>query len=242
MRKYLSLFNLYARVNFWKVFWLFMAMTVAEIVLFFTHGAAEEAYLYDALMRIPTVAVIRMGAWVLYSVLIASMTDKGGRMNNLILRLGISEKTVYWIHVVYNTLIVTLFFLLQGLVYLLYCGIYAYVTPGELDPMSVFAAAYQHPVFHRFFPLHNVVTWMENVILILGFGICTAANPVRARRKMLNINSFILFVFAVTTLTVSNTNYLGYESLVFVMPFTLFCVFFSLWGVLSLEVDDYGKT
>ena len=242
MKKQLSILMLLVRSTVCKALLIFAAMTVSQIILFFVFGAAEELYLLNALNRIPSIYVVVAGLWLIYFVLSSALKDKGGRMNNLILRLGISEKRIYWIHVVCNTLVFGLFFMVQGLVYLLLCGIYDWVTPGTLDPMTVFVTSYQHSLFHRFFPLNNVVAWLTNMVLVFGLSICTAAVPVRQRRRYSSTSSYCLMVYASSLLfTYIGGEHLGYSSFGTTFLVVLFCAFISLWGVLTLEVDDYGK-
>ena len=88
MKKHISVFQLMIRSSIWKILLILGAMAVSQVVLFFAMGAGEETYLLDALKRVPSSAVVLLGLALLSSSLAIPLSDRGGRMNNLILRLG----------------------------------------------------------------------------------------------------------------------------------------------------------
>lgn len=243
MKRHISILQLIARTSFWKVLLVLCAMTVSQVLLFFVMGAGEEPYLLDAMQRVPSFAVVLIGLILLSCALYIPMSDRGGRMNNLILRLGLTEKQIFWIHVMYNVLIYSLFVMAQALTMLLLCLIHDWVTPGDMDPMAVFVTSYQHPLFHRFFPLHNVVGWINHLILIVGMSICTAAYPIRQRHRFGSLCTNIMTAYAaVYYCGLVEGDYLHFSEMALPFIVTLILVAICLYGVLTLEVDDDGKT
>ena len=243
MKKHISVFNLMARVSLRKIFLILLAMIATQVILFFMMGAGEEACLLDALERIPSSAVVFFGLILVSAALSIPFADRGGRMNNLILRLGLSEKEIFWIHVLFCAISYCLFILVQALTMILLSLIYDWVTPGTMDPITVFVTSYQHPLFHRFFPLHDLVGWANHLLLVTGLSICTAAYPIKQRHRYNSISTTIMLVFAANHYTsLDMGDHLNGSQIAFPI-FMLLCVLpICLYGVLSMEVDDYGKT
>lgn len=243
MKKHISVFQLMIRSSIWKILLILGAMAVSQVVLFFAMGAGEETYLLDALERVPFSAVVLLGLALLSSALAIPLSDRGGRMNNLILRLGLPEKRIFWLQVVFNAMAYGLFIITQGLIMVLLCLIHDWITPGDMDPMAVFVTSYQHPLFHRFFPLHDVLEWINHLILIAGLSICTAAYPMRQRHRFNSFCSTVMLVFAVNYYCSLDAGaHLEGSKLMLTVILTLCVVTVCLFGVLSMEVDEYGKT
>lgn len=241
MKKHISVFLLMVRTSIWKALLILAAMAVAQVALFFIMGAGEQAYLLDALERIPSSYVVIVGLNLLAAGLYAPLSDQGGRMNHLILRLGLPEKRIFWIQVLVNAGIYGLFIMGQGMIMLLLCMIYDWVTPGNLDPMAIFVTSYQHPLFHRFFPLHNPVGWINHLILVTGLSICTAAFPMRQRHRYNNACSIIMTVYAALYYGSLAGDHLHSSEMLFPSLTTAILVIAVLFSVMTMEVDDYGK-
>lgn len=243
MKKHISVFNLMTRVSLRKILLILLAMAVSQVILFFVMGAGEETYLLDALQRIPSSVVVYIGLFLMLLALCTPLSDRGGRMNNLILRLGLSEKNIYWLHVLFCAMAYWLFIMAQALIMILLCLIHDWVTPGDMDPMAVFVTSYQHPLFHRFFPLHDLIGWVNHLLLVAGLSICTAAQPIKQRHRYNSICTAIMLVFAVNHFSSLDAfDHLHFFQIVLTF-FVMICVVpICLYGVLSMEVDDYGKT
>lgn len=243
MKRQISFFKLTVRTSIWKILVVLCAMTISQVLLFFVMGAGEEAYLLDALERVPSAVVVWGSLWLLTAILCIPMSDRGGRMNNLVLRLGLSEKRIFWIQVVYNVVAYSLFVMVQGLTMVLLSLIYDWVTPGTLDPMAVFVTSYQHPLFHRFFPLHNLMGVINALLMVAGLSICTAAFPTRQRHRMNSFSTFLMAVYAALYFcALPGADHLGYSEMVIHFMVIVILIPISLYGVMSLEVDDDGKT
>lgn len=243
MKKHISVFNLMTRVSLRKILLILLAMAVSQVILFFVMGAGEETYLLDALQRIPSSVVVYIGLFLMLLALCTPLSDRGGRMNNLILRLGLSEKEIFWLHVLFCAMSYCLFIMAQALIMVLLCLIHDWVAPGTMDPMAVFVTSYQHPLFHRFFPLHDLLGWVNHLLLVAGLSICTAAQPIKQRHRFNSSCTVLMLVFAANHYTdLDMGSHLHYAGAI-IPFFMLICVVpICLYGVLSMEVDDYGKT
>lgn len=241
MKRYVSVFMLMIRMSIWKVLLTFFAMAAVQVGLFFTTGAGEQQYLLDALNRIPFTAVIDLAFGVLCFSLVTPWGDRGGRMNNLILRLGVPEKHIYWLQVLFFFLAFWMFIMVQGLIMVLLCCIHGWITPGQLDPMAIFVTSYQHPVFHRFFPLHDLMAWADHMLLVLGLSICSAAFPMRQRHRRGSLSFIVMLFYAMTQFASMDNSHLSGASMMMSF-FVVICVVpVCLNGILSMEVDDDGK-
>ena len=162
-------------------------------------------------------------------------------MNNLILRLGVPEKHIFWLQVLFFFLVFWMFILVQGLIMILLCFIFDWVTPGQLDPMAIFVTSYQHPVFHRFFPLHDLMAWTDLLLLVTGLSICNAAFPMRQRHRRGSMCTTVMLIYGMTQFASIDNIHLSGASMT-VSLFVVMCVVpVCLYGVLTMEVDDDGK-
>ena len=241
MKRYVSVFMLMVRMSIWKVLLTLFAMAAVQVGLFFITGAGEQQYLLDALNRIPFTIVILISLSVLCFALVTPWGDRGGRMNNLILRLGVPEKHIFWLQVLFFFLVFWMFILVQGLIMILLCFIFDWVTPGQLDPMAIFVTSYQHPVFHRFFPLHDLMAWTDLLLLVTGLSICNAAFPMRQRHRRGSMCTTVMLIYGMTQFASIDNIHLSGASMT-VSLFVVMCVVpVCLYGVLTMEVDDDGK-
>ena len=241
MKRYVSVFMLMVRMSFGKILMTLFAMAAVQVGLFFITGAGDQQYLLDALNRIPFTIVVLISLSVLCFVLVTPWGDRGGRMNNLILRLGVPEKHIFWLQVLFFFLAFWMFILVQGLIMILLCFIFDWVTPGQLDPMAIFVTSYQHPVFHRFFPLHDLMAWTDLLLLVTGLSICNAAFPMRQRHRRGSMCTTVMLIYGMTQFASIDNIHLSGASMT-VSLFVVMCVVpVCLYGVLTMEVDDDGK-
>ena len=243
MKKQISVFQLMVRTSLWKVLLIMLGLLATQFVLFFVLGAGEEQYLLDVLERLPYWP-IGIGLYLISAALYIPLSDRGGRMNNLILRLGLSEKQIYWIQVLFNALVYTMFLVAQAMTMILLCLIHDWVTPGTMDPMSILVTSYQHPVFHRLFPLHDLVSWFNLLVLVTGMSICTAAYPMRQRHRFGSVCTVFMVAYASSYFCSlpDLSDHLYVTEFLLPLLFTICVCAVSLGGVYTMEVDDYGKT
>ena len=162
-------------------------------------------------------------------------------MNNLILRLGVPEKHIFWLQVLFFFLVFWMFILVQGLIMILLCCVHDWVTPGQMDPMAIFVTSYQHPVFHRFFPLHDLMAWTDLLLLVTGLSICSAAYPMRQRHRRGSLSTIMMLIYAMTQFASMDNIHLSGSSMMLSLCVVICIVPVCLYGVLSMEVDDDGK-
>ena len=242
MKKHISIFMLMVRTSIWKVLLILLGLVTTQVVLFLVLGAGQEPYLLDALERLPYFP-LWISFFLVSCALYMPLSDRGGRMNNLILRLGLSEKRIFWIQVLVNALVYLLFLGTQAMIMLLLCAIYNWMTPGKMDLMTIFVTSYQHPMFHRVFPLHDLVGWGNLLVLVAGLSICTAASPIRQRHRFNSLSTTIMTAFAAFHFCspMDLSDHLDFSEFILPVIFTICLVPVCLMGVLSMEVDESGK-
>lgn len=240
MKKHISILMLLCRSSIYPVLLVLAGMAVSETALFYTLGR-EEASLLDALSEVPF-AVIAGIAIILTAVFLSrALCDRGGKLNNTIQRLGISEKGVFAWQVFYNILVFILLFTVQALVMVMLSLYYIHENPDLVNQHTLFVTAYQHPHFHTFFPLENLLGWLCNGLLIAGLGICTAAYPFRQRHGMRSISTVMMVLLALFYLFLQGEeSHLDMDTIVYIAIGSIILIFSSLAGVLSTEVDDYA--
>jgi len=241
MKQYLSPLMLVVRHSIYKVLWIFGIMILGETAFFLISGIHSH-HLYHALNEIPA-EVFLYGAIVLLAIILShALCDRGGKMNNTILRLGISEQALYWLQAIYNTLVFALLFMLQGLLFVLFSLLYGAANPEGYNVQSILVTSYQHWTFHVVFPQDNVLCLITGLMISIGLGICTAAYPMRQRHGMRSITTAVMLVLALLcTFMQEEGGHLDISvSLVYGLIPCLLCIGSSLCGVLTMEVDDHG--
>lgn len=241
MKKYLSAAMLVIRYSLYPVLWILGLMVLGEVGMFLFSGGLGESNLYRAVQDI-SAHYFFYGALVLTSIVLSrALCDKGGRMNNTILRLSLSEKQLFGIQAAYNTFVYLLLFLIQGLVFILLSLWYSSVHPEAMNQQTIFVTAYQHWMFHTFFPLDNLFVKMMMGFLAMALGICTAAYPMRQRHGKRSFSTVFMVLFALFYFYLQcEGNHLDYSALVYTLCPGIFCIVSALVGTLTMEVDENG--
>ena len=239
VKKVISVCMLIVRCNIYPVLAVLGGMVLAETVAFFFLGLGEEN-LYRALSEVPFQAIFSVTLILLSAILIRTLCDRGGKLNNTMQRLQISETAVFWLQAGYNILVFSLLFMVQALVFIGVCVWYAQVHPALANHQSVFIAAYDHPLFHCVFPLDNVLCWVCLVLLIVGLGICSAAYPFRQRRGRRSITTFLMMLLVFFYLYIQREDHhLSVNAAVYAIPAAVLFAGVSLADVLGIEEEAY---
>lgn len=235
MKKYLSVCMLFVRSSIYGVLGLLLGSGIGQAVLFAMDGL-DASSLNWALAGTPPYASIVITLGLLCGMLNGPFCDKGGRMNNTLQRLSISEKQIFWMQALSNALMITLFFLFQGLMFVLLSFWY----DPEVSLLEVLVVSYQNPLFHCFFPLDNWLVMVTNAAMIAGLAICCAAYPMRQRHGRQSITTFLMIlVFGFYLFLQKEEDHLHSGYCILAICVTLYCIASALVGTMTLEVDDY---
>lgn len=236
MKKYLSVFMLFVRSSLYGVLGLLLGSGISQAVLFAMDGLDDSSLVW-ALSGNPSFASIVVTLGLLCGMLNGSFCDRGGNMNNTLQRLEISEKMVFWMQAMSNAVMLTLFFLFQGLLFL----IFAYWYDPDVSLLEILVVSYDNALFHCFFPLDNWVAMAANAALIAGLAICCAAYPMRQRHGRQSITTFLMILVCGFYLFLQKEDdHLHMGFCIGAICVTLYCIASALFGTMTLEVDDYG--
>lgn len=225
---------LFVRSSIYPVLGLLIGTGTGQAILF-AFKSLDAQNLERALSRTPFFSGIVITLGLLCGTLNGSFCDRGGKMNNTLQRLSISEKQVFWMQAISNALMIALFFLFQGLLFVAFCFWY----DPDVSMLTILVTAYQHPMFHTFFPLDNLLAMAVNLMLIIGLGICTAAFPMRQRHNRQSITTFLMLLAACFYLFLQReSGHMDMGNQIMIILVTLYCIIVSLCGTMSLEVDD----
>lgn len=236
MKKYVSVFMLFVRSSIYGVLGLLLGMGIGQAIIFAFDGL-KASNLEWALSQQPSFSGIVITLGLLCGMLNSPFCDRGGRMNNTLQRLNISEKQVFWMQAAANGLMIMLFFLFQGLMFVLFCFWY----DPEVDFLTILVVAYDNPLFHTFFPLGNWMVVLTNLIVIAGLAICCAAYPMRQRHNKQSITTFLMLLVSFFYLYLQKEgDHLEVGYCILIMLASTYCITVALCGTMSLEVDDYA--
>ena len=235
MKKYVSVFMLFVRSSIYGVLGLLIGMGIGQGILFAMDGL-HAANLAWALHSKPSFSGIVITLGLLCGMLNGPFCDRGGKINNTLQRLSISEKQIFWMQAAANGLMITLYFLFQGLLFVLFSFWY----DPQVDLLTILVVSYDNPLFHTFFPLGNWMVILTNLIVIVGLAICCAAYPMRQRHNKQSITTFLMILVSFFYLFLQKEGdplEVGYCVLIILAA--IYCITVALCGTMSLEVDDY---
>ena len=199
MKKQLSVFNLMATSSIYKITGLFALMGIIEFFLFrmiMLAGPAETGTFHIEYVfqnsRIPWVFA---AAFVLLTILLClTGYETSSKQGYTLMRLSVSEKQVFGIQALYNTLCYILFCSIQLLIVFLLGFYFTKNAPAEyVTNQTMFLAFYRSDFLHALLPYEDIIIWVKNILLVLSLGICTAGFTM-AQRKGKRAYELILII------------------------------------------------
>ena len=208
MKKHLSVFGLFARSSFFKVFLILLAMCVVEIAFFrFELRDALEAYeivgsgmpsLERMFMRAATNVYFRIALFLISFVICLPGCNFKSNTGYTLRRLSISEGAVFFHQAAYNALIYIMLIAVQLVTVFGLSQYYLSVAPEEcISNQTVFLAFYRNDFLHSLLPLEDVGLWIRNGLLVITFGLATAEYPYRQRRHKFSPTALALVVYTI---------------------------------------------
>lgn len=182
MKRYLSVFGLAARSSFWQgLALMIVSVALAGAVLYLTPGSAPVHYVDEygadqtyeddlALSELPKAskmaAPLAGGLGGLCSVLAKSGGGKGAKTGYTMRRLQVREGTACLLWVVYDFMMLLLFWALAALV------IFGVMTlrmknmpePNGIGPQSLILAYYGSTLLHNLLPAGDALAWVSHAV------------------------------------------------------------------------------
>lgn len=195
MKKYISIFELFTRSTIYKILLVFAAMGAAQVFMF--HRAMPEWFPADSyhlnfqaieyytleymVDRSKSAIFLGIAFVVITAILCWNGCDIGSKSSYTIQRLQVTEKKIFIMQSIYNSLCYLLLLGTQIGVFFIQSSLYAQ-RAGHLTNQTIFLAFYRNDFMHSVLPLEGTVRWGINILIVLGCGISAAMFTYRQRR------------------------------------------------------------
>jgi hypothetical protein len=185
MRKYLSVFGLYARSTLIKAILVIIGTCGIQALLLWLRYrklSGEGACLIEECVMNSGVQIVLLLAFLLLTALLCIPGAAGGTRYTLE-RLRVSEKTAFALHAV--TAMFTYFMLWAAQVCLFYAFAvwFARTASPAAGEQAIFLAFYRNDLMHSLLPLQTAELWVRNVLFVVVMGLVAAETPLLARKK-----------------------------------------------------------
>lgn len=192
MKRKLSILSMIARHSLGKVFWILLAVPALNGLWFWDKKGESYQPVYQILDSGGVLGAFLLCLVLMTLALCAALRDKGGKLNCFLHRLEISPRGIYWNHVLYNSLCYLLLFAAEGLSLFGIAFWNSQLFPESFNHQRLMLECYMSAMVHMFFPLSDVLSWVVLAVMILCFGICSAAMSTMHRRGKWNIAAILL--------------------------------------------------
>ena len=241
MKKYLSVFNLIATSSIYKITGLFGIMGVIEFFLFRMimlagpneNGTFHIEYVFE---QSRTLWVFAAALLVLTVFLCATGYETSSKQGYTLKRLSISEKKVFALQALYNTLCYFLLWSMQ-LLFVFLLGFYFTNKAPEMyvTNQTLFLAFYRNNFLHGLLPFEDVIIWIKNIFLFLGLGICSAGFTMAQRKGK---RAFELVILLVSTIFLFSSPLGVQERPIIALGISLACIWLTSLRVRKKEGYD----
>ncbi len=122
----------------------------------------------------------------LLSVFLLSYTggDYTSKLSYTLKRLSVSEKAVFAIHALCNSVCLFLLWFAQTALVYLFCKLYIRFAPSDITSVqSLLLAFYRSSFAHSLLPLAEVSRWVRNFIMVIGLGMACAYTSYKQRKS-----------------------------------------------------------
>jgi len=233
VRAHLSVFMLFVKSSLYKLLGIAALMGLGEFLLFFLCLSREDidfsAWGLEGYLDKSGVFIVFAAAFLLLSFFLFRMgAGYGSRPRYTLSRLSLSERRIFFLQALANSLLYTLFLLLQLFIAYGLCLLYLKRASAYTSPQTLFLAFYRNDFLHALLPLEDVGGHIRNVFMLLGLGLCAAAFPYKQQRGSFGYEGLLLailcaFLFPLETGDMNNPAWLillaiilSYNSLRFV--------------------------
>lgn len=238
MKKYLSVFGLFATMNFYKILSVLGLICAAEFgLLFYKFSNFKDTVSGCDLNLIIDSAYINICfliAVLLITVFLClSGTEYSSKVGYTLKRLSVSEKNIFLINAVYNSFAYMIIWVAQLLVIYIFCIFFMQNISGEtISNQTVFLSSYRSIFFHSILPLSDVLLLIRNIILAVAFGFCTSHFSFKQRRKQFSYSLPALVIYSILFF-VTNIGEIGNRIVTIIM--SIFVILISTYLVYSTE-------
>lgn len=209
MKKYISIFELFARNTIYKIVLVLVAMGIAQIAMFHKEMLewSPTAYYDSDLLIIEhytleymvdrSNSIIFMGiAFVLITVILCwNGCNIGSKSSYTLQRLQVTEKKIFIMQSIYNSLCYVLLLGAQIGIFFIQSSLYV-AQAGHVTNQTVFLAFYRNDFMHSVLPLEGTMRWVVSVLMVLGCGMSAAVFTYLQRRGKVAWSLFMVVACA----------------------------------------------
>ncbi len=250
LKKYVSVFELFTRNTIYKIAMLLTAMGTVQILLF---RRVMEAYIpmaaYDFVVmeyysleymidESHSAVFLAIAFVLLTAVLCRNGCNIGSKSSYTMQRLQVTEKKVFLMQCIYNSLCYGLLLGVQVAVFLIQGSMYTAYSE-HVTNQTVFLAFYRNDFMHSVLPLDGGMRWVTNFIFVVGCGVSAAVFTYLQRRGKTAWSLFIVIAcILVGFIRELKYQYLG---LGFAIVIGIIAGFTVYWHVLCRKGDSCEK-
>ena len=195
MKKYITIFELFTRNTIYKILLVLIAMGAAQIAMFRKvmyewipmdyydlDFQAIEHYTLEYMVDKSKSAVFMGIAFVLITAILCwNGCNIGSKSSYTLQRLQVTEKKIFIMQSIYNSLCYVLLLGAQVGVFFIMSGMYAKLA-GHVTNQTVFLAYYRNAFMHSILPLEGTMRWIASTFIVLGCGMAAAVFTYLQRR------------------------------------------------------------
>lgn len=195
MKKYISIFELFARSTIYKIIPVLAFMGTAQIAMFrkamlewfpmdtyhLDFQAIEHYTLEYMVSRSKNELFLGIAFVLITAILSWNGCNIGSKSSYTMQRLQVTEKKIFIIQSIYNSLCYVLLLGAQIGVLFIQSSMYS-ARAGHITNQTVFLAYYRSDFMHSVLPLEGTMRWTVNILIILGCGVATALFTYLQRR------------------------------------------------------------
>ena len=230
MKKYLSVFGLFARGSVYKVLITTVLMAIAEFIVFY-HKLKYAIRLSAefSMEHLETIIDQSMINWIFpLCALIITLTlfITGSENNNAktgytIRRLSISEREVFFCQTIYNILTYIFLWAVQAVTVFGLCVLYTNSAPTDaVGNQTIFLAFYRNELLHSIIPISDMSIWIRNIFIAIGLGFAAAEFPYKQRRHKNSITAIALLLYIIVFFSSGIGNFINS----FMLSFVSICI------------------
>jgi len=205
MRRYISVFELFARNTIYKIVLVLVAMGTAQIAMFRKSMQewipldyydldfqAVEHYTLEYMVDRSN-SVIFMGiAFVLMTVILCwNGCNIGSKSSYTMQRLQVTEKRIFILQSIYNSLCYVLLLGVQIGIFFVQSSLYV-AQAGHVTNQTVFLAFYRNAFMHSVLPLEGMMRLVASALMVLGCGVSSAVFTYLQRRGKIAWSLFMV--------------------------------------------------
>ncbi len=189
MKKYLSVFGLFAQSSIYKILGIILLMILAETGLFayayIPAMSSEGIGRFEHYIDRSHIELCLAAAFIVITIVLCLQgTEFSSKVGYTLRRLSVSEKAVFFCQAIFNTISYLILWAVQVGILYAFSLWYTTKTPTEfVNNQSIFLSSYRSEFFHTILPLSEVMLWIRNILLFISLGFASAEFPYIQRRR-----------------------------------------------------------